>query len=193
MPAAQSSASNVHPGAVHTFSRDPAVSKARPCTLPQGLHWRTCAIGFDTTLPPPHLFKAKWGDLVDQMRVFMGMCVATQGFGGILEVNNKIDGQIYSIVVTNPAKGLTEGTCLAGPHPLSEPLSLCIGHRAFRGSELDSRKTSLGEGGFHWRRKGDEIPSPRSYRQALHGPRSSRAPLGSGVSPPGIRGGETQS
>lgn len=106
---------NLESNAPHTFSRHPAVSKARWRTLPQCLSWQTCAIGFDASTPS-HTFTATWLDLVKTMESLKKHCVVGRGVGGVL--SNKH----YNIVVTNPSEVLAEGTCLAAPKRL--PMSL---------------------------------------------------------------------
>ncbi|MCJ1246892.1 hypothetical protein MMC30_004103 [Trapelia coarctata] len=113
---------NVDKDIAHTFSRDPSISKARWCTLPQCLSWQTCAIGFDS--PGPHGFTAKWLELAKAMRKLVKSCVVTRGVGGVLKTGD------YHIIVTNPARGLAEGICLATPMHLPMSLSRWISAEA---------------------------------------------------------------
>jgi len=185
---------NLEKDAPHTFSRHPAVSKARWRTVPQCLSWQTCAIGFDSS-GPSHTFTATWLDMVKAMDSLKKHCVVGRGIGGVL--SNKH----YNIVVTNPSEVLAEGTCLAAPKRL--PMSL--GHWIEAGASpraVDQSYTrpsttaggDLGPGmnghGEHSRSK--SLP-PRLDAQALSPIKSSGASSAAASSEQGARWDQTYS
>lgn len=141
-------------------------------TFPQGDHHNTCAIGLDKTDSTQEFLPLDPDVLRDVIRLIIRSCVVTRHTGGTIAFRG------LEIVVTNPAEGLTEGTCLAAPSTPGQTLSQRLLARARRkqqdrlqagplrasGSGNASQDTAegLGEDGPHKRlRVGPAPGSPR--------------------------------
>ena len=179
---------NLEKSVPHTFSRHPAVSKARWRTLPQCLSWQTCAIGFDSS-GPSHTFTATWLDLVKTMETLKKHCVANRGVGGVLS------NEHYNIVVTNPKEVLAEGTCLAAPKRLPTSLGHWIEAGASpRASDQSHNRAPTRAGGDlgpgmngHGKHSRSKSQPPRLDPQALSPIKSGAASSAAGSSEQGAR------
>jgi len=102
-------------------------------TFPQGDHHNTCAIGLDKTDSAREFLPLDPEVLRDVIRLIIQSCVVTRQTGGTIAFHG------LEIVVTNPAEGLTEGTCLAAPSIPDQSLSQRLLARARRKQQYQSQ------------------------------------------------------
>jgi len=92
----------------------------RQHVLPQGFVSGSCAIGVDLPSHTPDSRLSSWSVQADGIETLINTCVEPLGVGGSF-VHRELE-----FIITNPAAGITEGTCLAPPPSPGLPLGRCI-------------------------------------------------------------------
>ena len=95
-------------------------------TFPQGTRHGTCAIGLDKLEHNIAMLDLDPLGIRYLLRILVYTCVVTWGIGGTATWHGA------ELVLTNPAEGLTEGTCLATPTSPHQSLGQCLLGRAWQ-------------------------------------------------------------
>lgn len=133
-------------------------------TFPQGDHHNTCAIGLDKLDSTQEFLPLDPEVLRDVMRLIIRSCVVTRQTGGTIAFRG------LEIVVTNPAEGLTEGTCLAAPRTPGQSLSQRLLARARRKQQYQSQAGPSTASGSASKITAEGMRGNGSYKRLRVGP-----------------------